>query len=201
MLLTLNQSKGLIALGLFLVKTTDKLNDLSLQSNSSTESNVSTGGRPTLLRQNAVIETGVQEVRQPSFENFEVADKNFYDIEYQLKKSGGSFDSQEVPQQQHHHHHHDLGSETDLTELTISQTDLLELEGSTGAGKIGALFDDVDFMQLKAVELQCLKDTTDYFEAAGTSGSTIGPGSLDLPGSSSRIDYTHGAGWEWLEDG
>lgn len=154
------------------------------------------------MRQNAVIETGVQEVRQPSFENFEATDKNFYDIDYQLKKSGGSFDSHEVPQ-------HQLG-DAELTELTISQTDLLELESAT-AGKISALFDDVDFMQLKAVELQCLKDTTDYF---GMSGSLA---SLDVPSTSTnmggvvtssgaptagtssvRIEYsTHGAGWEW----
>lgn len=140
-----------------------------------------------------MIETGVQEVRQPSFENFEVTDKNFYDIDYQLKKSGGSFDSQEVPQQQQHHQQqqHNLGSEADLTELTITQTDLLELENGNAGGKISALFDDVDFMQLKAVELQC----SDYFTVPSTSA-------LDLPSSSTgglessnvRIDFTHGAG-------
>lgn len=170
------------------------------QSNSSTESNASCGTstRPTLLRQNAVIESGVQEIRQPSFENFEVTDKNFYDIEYQLKKNGGSFESQEVPQNHHHHHQlqQHLDSETDLTELTISQTDLLELDSGTEAGKMSALFDDVDFMQLKAVELQCLKNPSDYFAESG-------PSILDMPSSSGgagmigtnvRIDFTHGAG-------
>lgn len=121
-----------------------------------------------------------------------------------MKKTGGSFESQEVPQHHHHQHHQQLSTESDLTELTISQTDLIAFDAVASASesnKISALFDDVDFMQLKAVELQCLKDPSDYFVTTDADTVTL----HDLPGSSSSnavgesgtsstMDFTHGAG-------
>lgn len=55
-------------------------------------------------------------------------------------------------------------NEHHLSELTINQNELIDLGVAT---KGTALFDDMDFIQLKAPEMHCLK-TTEYLDSTST---------------------------------
>ncbi|XP_063700269.1 uncharacterized protein LOC134830650 [Culicoides brevitarsis] len=120
---------------------------------------------------------GLQELQ--TYSSFE-SEKEFYDVDYITAASSGCSQQQQQQQQQQRlcpqnsiELHQVPQSVLDpnvvrLTELTINQHELIDLATAVTSTKSGIshLFDDMDFMQLKTVELHCLDD-------AAVSSSTV----------------------------
>uniref|UniRef100_A0A336M4S0 CSON009833 protein n=1 Tax=Culicoides sonorensis TaxID=179676 RepID=A0A336M4S0_CULSO len=142
---------------------------------------------------------GLQEL--PTFSSFE-SEKDFYDVDYSIgtcsQQQHPQNNHQQHPESNSLHHQNSIEmhqvpqsvlepSVVRLTELTINQNELLDLgpvttniSSSNAINKqenfgISHLFDDMDFMQLKSVELHCLEDgETKNSNSFSTSTSSSG---------------------------